>query len=125
MPRLVGEIRPGVRQPGGGRYRLSQTDESLERDLEELLEASSRGDPMCPLRWTCKSTRKLAKELQHKGHQVSHMTVDRMLQDMDYSLQANRKMLEGRQHPDRDEQFQFIAPEGPSFPASGSAGGFG
>ena len=109
MPRLVGEIGQRVRKSGGGRYRLSQTDESLERDLEELLEASSRGDPMCPLRWTCKSTRNLAKELQHKGHQVSHMTVDRMLQDMDYSLQANRKTLEGRQHPDRDEQFQFIA----------------
>jgi transposase len=109
MPQLAEEIQQRLRRPGGGRRRLSEKDESLKEDLKTLLEATTRGDPMCPLLWTCKSTRKLAEELQHQGHQVSHMTVDRMLQDMDYSLQGNRKTKEGKQHPDRDAQFQFIA----------------
>jgi transposase len=109
MPHLAEEIGQRVRRPGAGRKRLAETDPTLQSDLQELLEASTRGDPMCPLLWTSKSTRKLAEELQKKGHVVSHMSVDRMLRDLDYSLQGNRKTDEGRQHPDRDAQFQFIA----------------
>lgn len=109
MPRLAEEIEYRVRQPGGGRPRLSDQDESLKQDLEKLLEPVTRGDPMHALRWTCKSTRKLAEELQQQGHDVSHMTVDRLLREMEYSLQGNRKTKEGQQHPDRDSQFQFIA----------------
>jgi transposase len=109
IPHLAEEMEHRVRQPGGGRRRLSEKDESLIQDLEKLLESTTRGDPMSPLLWTCKSTRKLAEELQKQGHQVSHMTVDRLLGEMDYSLQGNRKTKEGKQHPDRDAQFQFIA----------------
>lgn len=109
MPHLAEEIGQRVRRPGAGRKRLAETDPTLQSDLQELLEASTRGDPMCPLLWTSKSTRTLAEELQKKGHVVSHMSVDRMLRELDYSLQGNRKTDEGRQHPDRDAQFQFIA----------------
>lgn len=114
MPQLVEGIER-VRRPGGGRRRTSDKDKSLKRDLESLLEANTRGDPMCPLVWTCKSTRKLAEELRNQGHEVSYLTVARMLHDWDYSLQANRKTREGKQHPDRDAQFQFIAKQVRSF----------
>ena len=115
MPRLAEEIEERVRQPGGGRRRLSEKDESLQQDLEKLMESTTRGDPMSPLLWTCKSTRNLAEELQKQGHQVSHMTIDRLLREMDYSLQGNRKTKEGTQHPDRDAQFQFIAKQAVAF----------
>jgi hypothetical protein len=80
----------------------------LLRDLKALLEPATRGDPQSPLLWTCKSTRNLAEELGRLGHGVSHDTVGRLLEELDYSLQANRKTREGKGHPDRDAQFQHI-----------------
>jgi DDE family transposase len=97
-----------VRLPGAGRPFREDTDPTLVRDLEALVEPTTRGDPQSPLRWTCKSTRKLAAELQRRGHQVSHQTVAALLHDLDYSLQANRKTREGTSHPDRDAQFEHI-----------------
>ena len=96
------------RRPGGGRPRLSKADRTLVHDLEQLVEPTTRGDPESPLRWTCKSTRKLAAALGSQGHQVSHDTVATLLGELGYSLQANRKTREGKQHPDRDAQFQYI-----------------
>jgi hypothetical protein len=80
----------------------------LLRDLKALLEPVTRGDPQSPLLWTCKSTRNLADELARLGHAVSHDSVGRLLEEMDYRLQANRKTREGKDHPDRDAQFQYI-----------------
>lgn len=99
---------PRARRPGGGRKRLTETDPKLQRELEKLLEASTRGDPQSPLRWTSKSSRHLADELSKQGHPVSHQTVIDLLLDLDYSLQANRKTKEGTDHPDRDAQFEQI-----------------
>ena len=78
------------------------------RELEALVEPVTRGDPMSPLRWTCKSTRQLAAELGRQGHRVSHQTVAELLHDLDYSLQGNRKTKEGTAHPDRDAQFTYL-----------------
>src|SRR2546430_1289455 len=97
-----------VRLPGAGRPFLGDTDPTLVRDLEALVEPTTRGDPQTPLRWTCKSTRKLAEELQRRGHHVSHQTVAALLHDLDYSLQANRKTREGASHPDRNAQFEHL-----------------
>jgi transposase len=100
---------PGrLRRPGGGRKPLVDHDPDLLRDLEALVDPVTRGDPMSPLRWTCKSAAKLAEGLRSRGHAVSERTVNRLLHDLGYSLQANRKTIEGRQHPDRDAQFQYI-----------------
>jgi hypothetical protein len=107
---FVDDLSSGrVRRPGGGRPPLARTDEALIDDLKSLLEATVRGDPMSPLLWTCKSTRNLAAELRHAGHAVSHMTVDRLLAQMGYSLQANRKTIEGEDYPDRDAQFRYLS----------------
>jgi len=100
--------RERIRRPGGGRHRLKETDETLLQDLEALVDPTTRGDPQSPLRWTCKSTRNLAEALLGQGHSVSHHTVARLLQEMDYSLQANRKTLETASHPDRNAQFEHI-----------------
>lgn len=97
-----------IRQPGGGRPPLIEGDPHVVRDLERLVDPVTRGDPMSPLRWTCKSAARLAAELQTQGHVVSERTVNRLLHALGYSLQANRKTLEGRQYPDRDAQFQYI-----------------
>ena len=97
-----------VRRPGGGRKPLSELDPALVDDLERLVDADARGDPEQPLRWTAKSVRKLAEGLKELGHDVSHMTVARLLRARGYSLQANRKTREGSQHPDRDAQFRYI-----------------
>ncbi len=97
-----------VRRSGGGRKATTQTDPTLLSDLEALVAPSTRGDPESPLRWTCKSTRKLATELNERGHQVSHVLVAELLHELGYSLQGNRKVLEGTDHPDRDAQFQHI-----------------
>jgi hypothetical protein len=97
-----------IRAPGGGRHLAEDDDPALIRDLEALVEATTRGDPQCPLRWTCKSTRNLAAELGRLGHRVSHVTVAALLHDLDYSLQGNRKTKEGKEHPDRDTQFEHI-----------------
>lgn len=108
MPVLADELEGRIRRPGAGRPTLTQTDESLVHDLEGLVSDSTLGDPMSLLRWTCKSTRALAAELQRRGHTVSHMTVDHLLRDLNYSLRANRKVESGKQSPDRDAQFHFI-----------------
>ena len=97
-----------VRRPGGGRKRLVDIDAALQRDLEALLAPYSRGDPQSPLRWTCKSVRQLAAELQGQGHGISHTVVAELLQQMGYSLQGNRKTLEGSAHPDRNGQCEHI-----------------
>lgn len=97
-----------IRRPGGGRHCLKEADQTLLQDLEALVEPATCGDPQSPLRWTCKSTRNLAAALVRQGHPVSHHTVARMLQEMDYSLQANRKTLERASHPDRNAQFEHI-----------------
>jgi transposase len=102
------EQQQRIRQSGGGRKKLTQSDSTLMQDLQALVEASTRGDPESPLLWTCKSTTKLAEELQHLGHQVSERSVGTLLNEMDYSLQSNRKTHEGNQHPDRDQQFRYI-----------------
>jgi Rhodopirellula transposase DDE domain len=97
-----------IRRRGGGRHPLAITDRTLVRDLEKLVDPATRGDPTSPLLWTSKSTRHLADALVRLGHDVSHQTVARLLSDLDYSLQANRKTDEGKQHPDRDAQFEHI-----------------
>ena len=97
-----------VRRPGGGRKRTVDKDASLKTDLERLVDPVTRGDPESPLRWTCKSVRKLAEELNRLGHQTSHRMVAELLPELGYSLQANRKTLEGSSHADRDQQFQHI-----------------
>ena len=99
-----------VRQTGGGRRRLTEKDPALGTDLDALINPVTRGDPESPLRWTSKSAEKLAAALQEKGHTISADTVRTLLRDAGYSLQATRKVIEGTQeHPDRDEQFQWIA----------------
>lgn len=98
-----------VRRAGGGRKKKSETNKQLVTDLDALIEPITRGDPESPLRWICKSTRKLAVELNKQGHQVSHSLVARILGELDYSLQSNKKTIEGsKDHPDRDAQFHFI-----------------
>ena len=98
-----------VRRQGAGRPRLTQIDAALRPALEALVESASRGDPMSPLRWTCKSVRTLAAELNRQGHAVSHQTLSAVLHGLGYSLQATRKTREGAQHPDRNAQFEHIA----------------
>ena len=97
-----------VRRPGGGRKRVTEHAPALLADLDALIEPTKRGDPMRGLRWTCKSTRHLARELTAKGHVVSHTTVAEELHLQQYSLKGNRKTQEGASHPDRDAQFLHI-----------------
>jgi hypothetical protein len=100
---------PGrVRRPGGGRKKAKQKDPTLVADLERLVEPTTRGHPETCLRWTCKSVRHLAEELNQLGHRVSYPVVAELLHEMDYSLQANRKTKEGDSHPDRNAQFEYI-----------------
>jgi Rhodopirellula transposase DDE domain len=96
------------RRPGGGRHCVEVDDPTLCRDLEQLVDPATRGDPRSALRWTCKSTRALAQELRRQGHRVSHPTVALLLHYLGYSLQANRKTREVTSHPDRNAQFEFI-----------------
>jgi len=97
-----------IRRPGGGRRKLVDMTPDLPGQLESLVEPLARGDPQSPLRWTCKSTRTLAKALARRGRSISHEKVAQLLRDMDYSLQGNRKAEEGANHPDRDAQFRYI-----------------
>jgi Rhodopirellula transposase DDE domain len=97
-----------VRAPGGGRHTLIHSDPGLLEALERLIEPATRGDPMSALRWTCKSTDKLAEELTQQKHPVTDRTVAMLLRQEGYSLQANRKMREGSSHPDRNAQFEYI-----------------
>ena len=108
-----------VRRPGGGRKAAATHDPALLTDLEALVDPDTRGDPMSPLRWTCKSTRQLAATLAARGHRVSHQTVAALLRAADYSLQAPVKTLEGTQHPDRDAQFRHLNDQTKAFLARG------
>jgi transposase len=115
VQKALKEIRLGidptasVRRSGGGRKKLIDKDEALLLNLDDLVEPATRGDPMCPLRWTSKSTGNLADALVEMGHQVSPDTVGRLLQAMGFSLQATAKQREGDQHPDRDAQFVYLS----------------
>jgi Rhodopirellula transposase DDE domain len=104
--RKPGEAR--IRQPGGGRKKVEQVDAELSRQLKQIVEETTAGDPMSPLMWTSKSTRTIADELSRSGHVISSVTVGRCLQDMGYTLQANLKTREGPQHPNRDAQFRYL-----------------
>jgi hypothetical protein len=104
-----------VRREGGGRKKLSEKDPGLVAALEALVEPTTRGDPMSPLRWTCKSVRTLAEELRRQGRAIGADTVAHLLHELKYSLQANRKTLEGTSHPDRDAQFVHINEEVQAF----------
>jgi len=97
-----------LRRVGAGRKRLTDTDPDLLRALEALIDPVTRGHPESPLRWTCKSTAKLAEELARQQHPVTDRTVATLLKEAGYSLQANRKTREGSQHPDRNAQFEYI-----------------
>lgn len=97
-----------IRRPGGGRQALAESDPELVSALETLIEPTTRGDPESPLRWTCKSIRRLAEELTRQRHEVSPNTVAALLRQAGYSLQANRKTREGGQHPDRNAQFEYL-----------------
>jgi hypothetical protein len=111
----ISEIRAGidpqapVRRAGAGRKKLVDKDPHLLQNLDDLVEPEARGDPMCPLRWTSKSTGHLAGALSAMGHDVSPDTVGRLLAEMGYSLQALAKQREGSQHPDRDAQFVYLS----------------
>ena len=105
-PPVIGTSK--VRRAGGGRKKTANKDSTLRSDLEKLIDPVTRGDPESPLRWTCKSVRKLAAELVRQGHRTSHRMVAELLHELGYSLQANRKTLEGSRHADRNEQFQHI-----------------
>ena len=111
LKELAGEIvlAPGrVRRSGGGRKPLVASDPGLLDDLMALVEPSERGDPMSPLRWTCKSVRRLAAELTARGHRISRTVVGELLRRQKFSLQGNSKTREGGDHPDRDAQFVHI-----------------
>ena len=110
---------PAVRAKGGGRKRLTDKDATLLQDLEALVDPVTRGDPQSPLRWTCKSTPRLAKELATQGHTVSRRTVCDLLAQLGYSLQSTRKTREGGNHPDREAQFQRIADQVAQYQATG------
>ena len=112
----LGELKqrkPGVplgrsRKAGAGRKPLVERDPRILEELDRLVDPDTRGDPMSPLRWTCKSTRQLADALKDAGHPVSHRVVGELLASMGYSLQANVKTREGTDHPDRDAQFRYL-----------------
>jgi transposase len=107
-----------IRKQGAGRKKTVDTDPTLMQDLENLIEPVTRGDPESPLRWTCKSVRRLSQELNQKGHQTSHRMVAELLHELGYSLQSNQKTIEGCDHPDRDAQFEFINEQSKEFIAA-------
>ena len=105
-----------VRTVGGGRKKLTEKNQGLSYALQEIINPVTRGDPESPLRWTCKSVRKISENLNEKGYFVGRQTVANILHELDYSLQSNRKTSEGKKdHPDRDEQFQYINKKVKSF----------
>ena len=114
--RGVQELRAGglsrtddrVRTPGAGRKRSEEIDPHLVKNLERLMGETTAGDPMSMLKWTTKSTRSLAEELERFGHSGSHTTIHRLLRQLGYSLRGSSKSLEGKQHPQRDAQFRYI-----------------
>lgn len=112
----LGELKGGrikeveterIRKPGGGRKKLREKNPKLIEDLESLVDPVTRGDPMSPLRWTCKSVRQLTRALSEKGYKISYQVVGELLHEAGYSLQANVKKLEGGSHEDRDAQFTY------------------
>lgn len=111
----IGEIQKGIappagriRRPSAGRKSLTESNPRLLEALEAMIDSQTRGDPESPLRWICKSTRTIAAQLARKKYPVSHAKVAQILNDLNYSLQSNRKTEEGADHPDRDEQFRHI-----------------
>jgi len=108
-----------VRQVGAGRPSVEELDPELVPTLEALVDPESRGDPESPLRWTTKSTSRLADELTARGHEAAPRTVARLLKETGYSLQGNTKTIEGTQHPDRDAQFRYINEQVVAFQADG------
>jgi hypothetical protein len=105
-----------IRRPGGGRKKLRDQNPELVKKIEDLVDPVTRGDPESPLRWTCKSVRNVEKGLLRAGYSVSYRTVARILNEQEYSLQANRKTSEGKQdHPDRDRQFHYINEQAKQF----------
>jgi len=111
---------PRIRRAGGGRKRLQQHDPAVVADLEALVDPDTRGDPMSPLKWTCKSTRQLAQALTTAGHPISHSGVADLLHEQGYSLQAAVKTREGAAHPDRNAQFEYLNEQAKSFLKRGS-----
>ena len=112
----IGEIQAGdspvagrIRRPGAGRKNLTVSDPGLVAALDDLIDGGTRGDPESPLRWICKSTRMLAAELRRQHHPISYVRVGQLLHEQNYSLQSNRKVEEGEDHPDRDAQFRHIS----------------
>jgi len=118
-----GKLEPGaegrIRAPGAGRKKVEDVDPRLRAELTRMVEETTAGDPMSALRWTNQSTEALAEELTRRGHPVSDKTVARILDEMGYSLQLNRKTKEGPQRPGRDTQFRYINRQEGSFRASG------
>jgi hypothetical protein len=111
QPKVSRESVPAqsrIGRKGAGRKRTVDKDPALREDLDRLVDPTTRGDPESPLRWTCKSVRTLAEDLRREGHAVSYQTVAELLHEMDYSLQANQKTLEGSRHADRNPQFEYI-----------------
>lgn len=109
---LDGTVMPGrIRRSGAGRKRITVSNPEIFVALDRLIEPDTRGDPESPLRWTCKSTRSLARQLTKQRHSISHEKVAQILRDQNYSLQSNRKTKEGNDHPDRDAQFRHINAE--------------
>eukprot|EP01126_Amoeba_proteus_P034344 TRINITY_DN3418_c0_g2_i1.p1 TRINITY_DN3418_c0_g2~~TRINITY_DN3418_c0_g2_i1.p1 ORF type:complete len:399 (+),score=28.35 TRINITY_DN3418_c0_g2_i1:53-1249(+) len=107
--KLLPSFNEKLRKSGAGRKKTSTTDLELTKEIEEILEESSAGDPMSKIKWTCKSTRNISNILLKKGFNVSYVTVMRILQKEGYSLRSNKKMLSGKNHPDRDAQFRYIS----------------
>jgi DNA-binding phage protein len=107
---LVAPVLPAerVRHAGGGRKRVREQTPAIVQEVEQLVDPLTRGDPQSPLRWTCKSTRQLARTLTARGYAVSYRVVGELLRELGYSLQANAKTLEGAQHPDRNAQFEYL-----------------
>lgn len=112
-------VEARVRRPGGGRKALTTSDPELVEALEQLVDPATRGDPESPLRWTCKSTTQLADALTRQGHALSPRSVGRLLNEAGYSLQSNRKTLEGSSHPDRNRQFEHISRTAQAFQLRG------
>jgi hypothetical protein len=108
-----------VRRPGAGRKPLTEKDPTLVPNLESLIDPLTRGDPESPLRWTCKSVRKLAAELTTMGHEISGQKVSELLHELGYSLQGTRKTREGSSHPDRNAQFEHINKQARAFQRAG------
>jgi transposase len=108
-----------IRRIGGGRKKINETQHDILKDLEKLIEPITRGDPESSLLWTCKSTYKLSEELRAQGYTISQKTVYSALVDLNFSLQSNRKRREGTNHPDRNEQFEYIYKKVKNFQAHG------